>query len=108
MPFSGYVRSHRVQDVANDLIMKPTEHIFGNSKLKKIKTGDLVRWHTLAKEGAPNYKENIGIVTDVQVDERGGRSVAMAKIIPLGADNSVAHEIEVFLACLKVISPSEA
>ena len=62
----------------------------------------------MAKEGAPNYKENIGIVTDVQVDERGGRSVAMAKIIPLGADNSVAHEIEVFLACLKVISPSEA
>jgi hypothetical protein len=107
MPFSGYVCSHRVQDVTNDLVMKPTEHIFGNSKLKKIKTGDLVRWHTLAKEGAPNYKENIGIVTNVQVDERGGRSVAMAKIIPLGADNKVTREIEVFLACLKVISPSE-
>ena len=87
--------------------MELTEHIFGNSKLKKIKTGDLVRWHTLANEGAPNYQENVGIVTGVQVDERGGRNVAMAKIIPLGVDTSSAHEIEVFLACLKVISPSE-
>jgi hypothetical protein len=66
--------------------MEHTGHIFGNSKLKKIKTGDLVRWHTLAKEGAPDYKENIGIVTDVCVDHRGGRYVAMAKIIPLGPD----------------------
>ncbi len=101
------MRSLRVQEITNDIIMKPTEHIFGNSKLKKIKTGDLVRWHSLAKEGAPNYQENIGIVTGVQVDQRGGRSVAMAKIIPLGSDNGAAHEIEVFLACLKVISPSE-
>jgi len=88
--------------------MNPTEHIFGNSKLKKIKTGDLVRWHSLAQEGAPNYKENIGIVTSVQVDQRGGRPVAMAKIILLGTDHSSVHEVEVFLACLKVISPSEA
>ncbi len=88
--------------------MEPTEHIFGNSRLNKIKTGNLVRWHTLAKSGAPNYKENIGIVTNVHVGQRGGRYVAMAKIIPLGADNSVAHEIEVFLACLNVVSPSDA
>ncbi len=87
--------------------MNHTEHIFGNSKLKKIKTGDLVRWHTLAQEGAPNYNENIGIVTRVQVDQRGGRSVAIAKIIPLGTEGKATHEIEVFLACLKVISPSE-
>tara|TARA_R100000234_G_scaffold20687_1_gene11644 strand:+ start:847 stop:1119 length:273 start_codon:yes stop_codon:yes gene_type:complete len=86
--------------------MKSTEHIFGNSKLKKIKTGDLVRWHSLAKEGAPDYRENIGIVTNVHVDHRGGRYVAMAKIIPLGSDHPVGHEIEVFLACLKVISHS--
>ena len=86
--------------------MEPTSHIFGSSKLKKVKTGDLVRWHTLAKEGAPSYKENVGIVTHVRVDHRGGRDVAMAKIIPLGSENIVGHEIEVFLACLKVISPS--
>ena len=86
--------------------MEPTEHIFGNSKLKKIKTGDLVRWHTLAKEGAPDYKENIGIVTNVCVDHRGGRYVAMAKIIPLGSDYPPGNEVEVFLACLKVISKS--
>ena len=51
--------------------------------LKKIKTGDLVRWHTLAKvtppilpgrarsrtrETEPTYKENIGIVTSVLVE----------------------------------------
>ena len=82
MPRTGGVCGDRIQDFANDLVMEPTE-------------------------GAPNYKENIGIVTSVQVDQRGGRPVAMAKIIPLGADNKVTHEIEVFLACLKVISPSE-
>jgi hypothetical protein len=87
--------------------MKPTKHIFGNSKLKKIKTGDLVRWHTLAKEGAPNYKENIGIVTNVLVDHRGGRYVAIAKVIPLGREKDAVYEIEVFLACLKVISSSK-
>ena len=86
--------------------MELTEHIFGNSKLKKIKTGDLVRWHSLVKEGAPNYKENIGIVTNVRVDHRGGRDVAMAKIILLGSEHGAGHEIEVFLACLKVISKS--
>ena len=78
--------------------MKPTEHIFGNSKLNKVKTGDLVRWHTLVKikpsiipgrardrstPSEPSYKENIGIVTNVLVEHRGGRDVAIAKVIPL-------------------------
>jgi hypothetical protein len=86
--------------------MNPTEHIFGNAKLEKIKKGDLVRWHTLDKEDTQAYKENIGIVTNVIVDYRGGRNVAMAKIIPLGTDHPSGSEIEVFLACLKVISSS--
>jgi|TARA_R100000234_G_scaffold24439_1_gene14098 hypothetical protein len=86
--------------------MDPTGHIFGNSKLKEIKTGDLVRWHTLSDKLDPGYKENIGIVTNVHVDHRGGRDVAMAKIIPLGSENNGDQEIEVFLACLKVISQS--
>ena len=86
--------------------MDPTEHIFGNTKLKQIKTGDLVRWHTLVKEDSSAYKENIGIVTNVHIDYRGGRNVAMAKIIPLGSDHPPGAEIEVFLACLKVISSS--
>jgi hypothetical protein len=87
--------------------MKPTEHIFGNSKLKEIKKGDLVRWHTLIERETTNgYKENIGIVRDVSIIHRGGRDVAMAKIIPLGSENLVAYEVEVFLACLKVISKS--
>ena len=85
--------------------MKPTEHIFGDSKLKKIKRGDLVRWHTLLKDSdTPAYKTNIGIVTNVSVDNRGGRKVAMAKIIPLGSDSTGMAEIEIFLACLNVIS----
>tara|TARA_R100000234_G_scaffold44055_1_gene26147 strand:+ start:49 stop:363 length:315 start_codon:yes stop_codon:yes gene_type:complete len=102
--------------------MKPTEHIFGNSKLSKVKTGDLVRWHTLVKieppilpgrarsRGSkiePSYKENIGIVTNVLVEHRGGRDVAIAKVIPLDPNNSGGTEIEVFLACLKVISESK-
>lgn len=101
--------------------MKPTEHIFGNSKLNKIKTGDLVRWHTLVKikppiipgrardrstPAEPTYKENIGIVTNVLVEHRGGRDVAIAKVIPLDPDIPGSTEIEVFLACLKVISES--
>ena len=86
--------------------MGPTEHVFGNAKLKEIKIGDLVRWHSLAKETAAGFKENIGIVTTVLVDHRGGRDVAMAKIIPLGSESAMGHEIEVFLACLKVISRS--
>ena len=86
--------------------MDPKEHIFGSSKLKKIKTGDLVRWHSLVKANDPAYKENLGIVTNVHVTHRGGRDVAIAKIIPLGSESSCVNEIEVFVACLKVISPS--
>ena len=101
--------------------MDKKEHIFGDSKLKKVKTGDLVRWHTLAKVKSsiapeptrsssippePSYKENIGIVINVLIERRGGRDVALARVIPLDPSNSNGTEIEVFLACLKVISPS--
>ena len=101
--------------------MNSKGHIFGNSKLKTIKKGDLVRWHTLIKVNPPimpgrardrrsvtepAYKENIGIVTNVVVEYRGGRNVALAKVIPLNEPYSVGTEIEVFLACLKVISKS--
>ena len=86
--------------------MESKVHIFGDSKLKEINIGDLVRWHTLENQSVKGYKESIGIVTGVSVDHRGGRDVAMAKIIPLGSENVVGQEIEVFLACLKVISKS--
>ena len=101
--------------------MDPKDNVFGNSRLKKIKKGDLVRWHTLVKvnppilpgrardrrsDTEPIYKENIGIVTNVVVEHRGGRNVALAKVIPLSEPYSVGTEIEVFLACLKVISKS--
>ena len=100
------MRGDRAPPTAHDIIMDPAAHIFGNSKLKQIKTGDLVRWHTLVKDDSPSYKTNVGIVTNVRVDHRGGRDVAIAKIIPLGTENVIGHEIEVFLACLKVISSS--
>ena len=54
----------------------------------------------------PSYKENIGIVINVLVEHRGGRDVALAKVIPLDPSGSNSTEVEVFLACLKVISPS--
>ena len=87
--------------------MDPSEHIFGKSKLKQVKIGDLVRWHTLVKSSERAYRENIGIVTSVHIDHRGGRDVAVANIIPLGPQGGHLCEVEVFLACLKVISPSK-
>mgnify|MGYP003627731653 FL=1 len=84
--------------------MSPKEHIFGNSKLKEVGTGDIVRWHTLKRDGEREYTENIGIITTVYVDFRGGRDVAMTKIIPLGNKNTPGNEIEIFLACVKVVS----
>jgi hypothetical protein len=85
--------------------MQTKNNIFGSSKLKEIKIGDLVRWHTLTKEYRNGYTENIGIVKNVRVDHRGGRDVAVASIVPLN-DGSPTNEIEVFLACLKVVSKS--
>ena len=84
--------------------MDPKKNIFGNSQLTNINTGDIVRWHTLKKDGEREYIENIGIITNVYIDFRGGRDVAMAKIIPLGNKNNTGREIEIFLACVKVIS----
>ena len=87
--------------------MEKKQHIFGNSKLKEVKTGDIVRWHSMKRRGEREYIENIGIITSVYTDFRGGRDVAMAKIIPLGNDNVTGVEIEVFLACVKVISKAQ-
>jgi len=64
------------------------------------------RARSRTRETEPTYKENIGIVTNVVVEYRGGRNVAIAKVIPLNASTPAGTEIEVFLACLKVISKS--
>jgi len=84
--------------------MEPKKSIFGDTHLRNIGTGDIVRWHTLKREGEREYIENVGIITSVYIDFRGGRDVAMAKIIPLGRGASAGHEVEIFLACVKVIS----
>ena len=84
--------------------MEPKKNIFGSSAIEKIGPGDIVRWHTLKRQEKKDYIENIGIITNVYVDFRGGRQVAMAKIIPLNGENSGNVEIEMFLACIKLIS----
>ena len=84
--------------------MNKKENIFGSSKINQVKTGDIVHWHTMKRDGEKEYLEKIGIVTSVYVDFRGGRKVAMAKIIPLGNDNPTGVETEIFLACVKVVS----
>lgn len=84
--------------------MEPKENIFGSSKINRVNTGDIVRWHTIKRDGEKEYLENIGIITNVYIDVRGGRQVAMAKVIPLGRGKPPGIEIEIFLACVKVIS----
>jgi len=97
------MRCSQAQAFANDL-MDPKESIFGGSKINKINTGDIVRWHSLKRDGEREYIENVGIITKVYIDFRGGRDVAMAKVIPLGNKKDAGTEIELFLACLKVVS----
>jgi hypothetical protein len=84
--------------------MNPKKSIFGDSKINHINTGDIVRWHSLKRYGEREYIENVGIITKVYIDFRGGRDVAMAKVIPLGNGTNAGQEIEIFLACLKVVS----
>tara|TARA_R110002012_G_scaffold320940_2_gene546840 strand:- start:98 stop:367 length:270 start_codon:yes stop_codon:yes gene_type:complete len=84
--------------------MEPKQNVFGNSKIDRVGTGDIVRWHSLKRAGEREYIDNIGIITKVYIDFRGGRDVAMAKVIPLGNGINAGKEIEVFLACLKVVS----
>jgi hypothetical protein len=87
--------------------MKKKQSIFGDSQINKIGTGDIVRWHTLKRDGEREYVENIGIITNVYIDFRGGREVAMAKVIPLGDKSSGSKEIEIFLACIKLVSKAQ-
>ena len=84
--------------------MEPKKNIFGSSKINKVNTGDIVRWHALKRDGEKEYIENVGIITKVYIDFRGGRDVAMAKVIPLGSGADAGKEIEIFLACLKIVS----
>ena len=56
-----------------------SEEPFGKEMMEKLNIGDLVRWVDL-RGGYERDTHTIGIISDLYLEKRGGRLVALAKI----------------------------
>ena len=66
--------------------MKKTkkESAFGERQTNKFSVGDLVKWKTweLTPRSPDMYKkDHVGVILDLYTEDRGGRKVAVAKVL---------------------------
>lgn len=75
--------------------------------MERLDVGDLVRWTELDKEGR-NKIPKIGIVSDLFLEKRGNRNIALAKVHEVSNTRHnlapLGREIEVLAVCLEPIS----
>lgn len=87
------------------------EHVFGGRQLKKLSIGDLVAWiewnfdsETDLVTGADKNKR-FGVISDLYIEKRADRDVAMAKVIPMNTKTEKhVHEKQIFASSLKLVS----
>ena len=99
------------------MVLKVDETIFGNRQLKKLNVGDLVSWTEWVWEqtgkmdpdgGEPLYSRQtkcIGVISDLYVEDRDIRKVAMAKVVPMNNKSEKSlREKKILVTSLKLIS----
>lgn len=79
------------------------EEPFGIRALERLNIGDIVRWKELQCE-----ESKMGVVFDLYLEKRGGRSVAIAKIHTIRGGKSnlslLGEEKEVLVVNLEILS----
>ncbi len=99
------------------MVLKVDETIFGNRQLKKLNVGDLVSWTEWIWEqtgkvdldgGEPlcsRQTKCIGVISDLYVEDRDIRKVAMAKVVPMNNKNEkTLREKSILVTSLKIVS----
>ena len=83
-----------------------SEEPFGKEAMEKLNVGDLVKWTDLRK----GYDEDpyvMGIISELYLEKRGNRFVALAKInmTATGGKNTLPNkEVDILVVNLEVLS----
>ena len=77
------------------MVLKKKDVVFGGSKLKQLNIGDLVSWTewtwentsevdpAVAEPLCSRQSKCIGVISELYVEDRDIRKVAMAKVVPM-------------------------
>ncbi len=89
--------------------MKKTkkESAFGERHTSKFSVGDLVKWKTwelTPKSPEMNKKDHVGVILDLYTEDRGGRKVAVAKVLNVNSQTTD----DVISICLTLVSAAQA
>ena len=83
------------------------EEPFGIRSMERLDVGDLVQWSELGPNGYKQEKK-IGIISELYLEKRGSRSVALAKINEIVKSKSnlslLGREKEILVVSLHVLS----
>ena len=83
------------------------EEPFGIRSMERLDVGDLVQWSELGPNGYKQEKK-IGIISELDVEKRGSRNVALARINEIIKSKSnlslLGREKEVLVVSLHVLS----
>jgi hypothetical protein len=93
------------------------ETVFGYRHAKKLNIGDLVYWVEWIRDpdaargpdgAGPLFSrqtKRFGVISDLYVDVREVRQVAMAKVVPMNSkDNKRVHEKSLIVTSIKLVS----
>ena len=99
------------------MVFKKTDTVFGNRHLKRLNIGDLVSWTEWAFDPVPIWMEPdvdplasrqikcIGVISDLYIEDRDIRKVAMAKVVPMNNKNEkTLREKSILVTSLKIVS----
>jgi len=99
------------------MVFKADETIFGNKQFKKLNIGDLVSWTEWVWEntgevdpdgGEPlsaRQSKCIGVISELYVEDREIRKVAMAKVVPMNNNKDKSlREKSLLVTSLKLVS----
>ena len=99
------------------MTLKKKEVVFGSKQLKKLNIGDLVSWTEWIWEqtgevdpdgGEPlssRQTKCIGVISDLYIEDREIRKVAMAKIVPMNnKSEKTLREKSILVTSLNIVS----
>ena len=99
------------------MVLKKKDVVFGGNKLKLLNIGDLVSWTEWAWENtgevAPDGDEPlcsrqskcIGVISELYVEDRDIRKVAMAKVVPMNNKREKSlREKKILVTSLNLVS----
>ena len=83
------------------------EEPFGIKSMERLDVGDLVQWSELGPDGC-NQEKKMGVISDLYLEKRGSRNVALAKINEITKSKNnlslLGKQKEILVVSLHVLS----